>query len=148
MKKSLWKLSFFIGLRICSIFLPVVLLPLCLYLILSGAPVFSAGALTIFSVLLPYYISFSRDEKKESDTGLSHLYARYRYSKSSFLSYGISYTICTLLVLLWHVTQGKIIRLYGCSVPLAVLILILVALPVTSLTTYFVLHRNLMNGML
>lgn len=148
MKKSLWKLSFFIGLHMCCIFLPIVLLPLCLYLILSGTPVFSAGALTIFSVLLPFYLSISGKEEKESDTGLSQLYTRYRYSKSSFLSYGLSYGICTILMLLWHITQGTLVQLYGCSVPFALLILMLVALPITATVTYLVLHHRLMNGIL
>ncbi len=150
-RDRLFTLCRFLGVRLSYRIMLLLLTGTGLLLTVLGKSQFAPYGIALICLLLPFFLSGAEKEPKEkenSDLALSALYKRYHYSPVMYVSYRITYILCMLLVLIWHLTQATPLTLFGVSVPLLYLALGLALSVVLGRVLFFLFHRRLMNGIL
>lgn len=150
-RDRLFTLCRFLGIRLSYRIMLLLLSGTGLLLTVLGKSQFAPYGIALICLLLPVFLSGAEKEPKEkenSDLALSALYMRYHYSPVMYVSYRITYILCMLLVLIWHLTQATPLTLFGVSVPLLYLALGLALSVVLGRILFFLFHRRLMNGIL
>ena len=150
-RDRLFTLCRFLGIRLSYRIMLLLLSGTGLLLTVLGKSQFAPYGIALICLLLPVFLSGAEKEPKEkenSDLALSALFKRYHYSPVMYVSYRITYILCMLLVLIWHLTQATPLTLFGVSVPLLYLALGLALSVVLGRVLFFLFHRRLMNGIL
>lgn len=150
-RDRLFTLCRFLGIRLSYRIMLLLLSGTGLLLTVLGKSQFAPYGIALICLLLPVFLSGAEKESKEkenSDLALSALFKRYHYSPVMYVSYRITYILCMLLVLIWHLTQATPLTLFGVSVPLLYLALGLALSVVLGRVLFFLFHRRLMNGIL
>ena len=150
-RDRLFTLCRFLGIRLSYRIMLLLLSGTGLLLTVLGKSQFAPYGIALICLLLPVFLSGAEKEPKEkenSDLALSALFKRYHYSPVMYVSYRITYILCMLLVLIWHLTQATPLTLFGVSVPLLYLALGLALSVVLGRILFFLFHRRLMNGIL
>lgn len=150
-RQQLLTLCRFLSVRISYRFLLLLLSCSGILLTLLKRAQFAPYGIALVGLLLPTFLSDSIKQAKEqenSDAPLSALYKRHHYSPVMYTSYRITLTLCMLLLFVWHKVQATPFTLFGISVPLLYLALVLVLSPVLSRILFLVFHRRLMSGIL
>ena len=150
-RDRLFTLCRFLGIRLSYRIMLLLLSGTGLLLTVLGKSQFAPYGIALICLLLPIFLSGAEKEPKEkenSDLALSALFKRYHYSPVMYVSYRITYILCMLLLLIWHLTQATPLTLFGVSVPLLYLALGLALSVVLGRVLFFLFHRRLMNGIL
>lgn len=150
-RDRLFTLCRFLGIRLSYRIMLLLLSGTGLLLTVLGKSQFAPYGIALICLLLPVFLSGAEKEPKEkenSDLALSALFKRYHYSPVMYVSYRITYILCMLLLLIWHLTQATPLTLFGVSVPLLYLALGLALSVVLGRVLFFLFHRRLMNGIL
>lgn len=141
----------FLGIRLSHRIMLLLLTGTGLLLTILGKTQFAPYGIALICLLLPVFLSGAVKEPKEkenSDLALSALYKRYHYSPVMHSSYRITYVLCMLLMLVWHLTQATPLTLLGISVPLLYLALFPALSVILGRVLFFLFHRRLMSGIL
>ena len=150
-RDRLFTLCRFLGVRLSYRIMLLLLAGAGLLLTVLGRSQFAPYGISLIGLILPAFLSNAVKEPKEkenSDRSLSALYKRYHYSPAMYDSYRITYILCMLLILMWHLTQNTPLTLFGVSVPLLYLAVGLALSAVLGRILFFIFHRRLMNGIL
>ncbi|MBR6537212.1 MAG: hypothetical protein IKT67_08425 [Lachnospiraceae bacterium] len=150
-RDRLFTLCRFLGIRLSYRIMLLLLSGTGLLLTVLEKSQFAPYGIALICLLLPVFLSGAEKEPKEkenSDLALSALFKRYHYSPVMYVSYRITYILCMLLLLIWHLTQATPLTLFGVSVPLLYLALGLALSVVLGRVLFFLFHRRLMNGIL
>lgn len=150
-RQALLILCRFLSLRLLHRFMLILLSATGILLSLMNRPQFAPYGIAVLCLVLPPFINGSYangPEKENSAAPLSVLYGRYRYSPAAFLSYRISFLLCSLLLFFWHFLQKPEFLLSGISLPLLYLAVVLAFYPVAGRLLFLYFHHRLMNGSL
>lgn len=150
-RQALLLLCRFLSLRLLHRFMLILLSATGILLSLLARPQFAPYGIAVICLILPPFISgsYTNGSKKENgSTPLSVLYDRYHYSPIAFLSYRVSFLLCSLLLFCWSFLQNSELLLFSIPLPLLYLAVNFAFYPIASQLLFRYFHHRLMNGSL